>query len=75
MFEALDLPQLVTVLYGVIDSAAGTVELLSVGHLPPLVVRLDGAVERLTVPSSPPLGAGERRREPVTVALASGETL
>lgn len=75
MFESLDLPQLVTVLYGVIDPAAGTVELLSAGHLPPLVVRTDGTVERLTVPSSPPLGAGEHRREPVTTPLASGETL
>lgn len=48
MFESLDLPQLVTVLYGVIDPAAGTVELLSAGHLPPLIVRMDGTVERLT---------------------------
>ncbi len=75
MFESLDLPQLVTVLYAVLDPSAGTVELLSAGHLPPLVVRAEGTVERLTVPSSPPLGAGEHRRDTVLARLAPGETL
>lgn len=75
MFDSLDLPQLVTVLYAVLDPIAGTVALLSAGHLPPFVVRLDGTADRLEVPSSPPLGAGQHHRDVVTVALAAGETL
>lgn len=75
MFETLDMAQLVTVLYAVLDPAAATVDLLSAGHLPPLVIRHDGNVERLVVPSSPPLGAGEHPRTVVTAPLAPGETL
>lgn len=75
MFESIDVPQLVTVLYAVLDPGQGTAEFISAGHLPPIVIRVDGRTERLIVPSSPPLGAGEHPREPVTVEVAVGDTL
>lgn len=75
MFEALDLPQLVTVLYAVVDPRAGAAELLSIGHLPPLLIDRQGRVTRLVVPSSPPLGAGRFHREATTVPVAPGDTL
>ncbi len=75
MFETLDLPQLVTVLYALLDPGKGTAEVISAGHLPPSVIRVDGSLERFVVPSSPPLGAGEHPREPVVVTLAASDTL
>lgn len=75
MFESLDLPQLVTLVYCVIDPAAETVAVVSAGHLPPLAVRLDGTPEQLPVAPSPPLGAGHHPREAVRCPLARGETL
>ncbi len=75
MFDTYELTQLVTVLIGVIDPRTDSVELVSAGHLPPLVVRDDGRVERLVVPSSPPLGAGRFARSRTTAPFTAGDTL
>lgn len=75
MFDLFDLAQLVTVLYGVVDPARGQVQLVSAGHLPPLLVHPDGVVQRLVVPSSPPLGAGSHPRSLTTVPFRPGDTL
>lgn len=52
-FEALDLAQLVTVLYLLIDPATGWVSIANAGHLPPLLVTADGAQPITTTPGTP----------------------
>jgi serine phosphatase RsbU (regulator of sigma subunit)/anti-sigma regulatory factor (Ser/Thr protein kinase) len=64
-FEALDVAQLVTVMYLLVDPDSGAVQLANAGHLPPLLVR-DGGAEALPAPAGLPFGAGpdDRRAEP-----------
>ena len=45
MFTMLAIPQLVSVVYAVIDRAAGRMTVANAGHYPPFVVRAGGAVE------------------------------
>lgn len=49
-------PHFATCVYAVYDASAGTLEIASAGHLPPLLVRPDGTKEYLEVPPAPPLG-------------------
>lgn len=49
-------PHFATCVYAVYDATAGTLEIASAGHLPPLLVRPDGSSELLEVPPAPPLG-------------------
>jgi serine phosphatase RsbU (regulator of sigma subunit) len=49
-------PHFATCVYAVYDAGAGTLEIASAGHLPPLLVRPDGTNEYLDVPPAPPLG-------------------
>ncbi len=51
-------PHFATCVYAVYDAVAGTCELASAGHLPPLLVRPDGSNELLDVSPAPPLGVG-----------------
>ncbi len=51
-------PHFATCVYAVYDAVAGTCEVASAGHLPPLLVRPDGSNELLDVSPSPPLGIG-----------------
>ncbi len=51
-------PHFATCVYAVYDAVAGTCEIASAGHLPPLLVRPDGTNEFLDVSPSPPLGVG-----------------
>ncbi|HET7530982.1 MAG TPA: SpoIIE family protein phosphatase [Mycobacteriales bacterium] len=73
-FEALDLGQLVTALYFLVDSAVGTVTIGNAGHLPPLVV--DAAGSRL-VPTAggTPFGVERVDRQAMTVPLPPGASL
>lgn len=75
MLEALELPQLVTILCGVLDPVAGTATQLRAGHLLPVLVHADQTPELLVVPSSPPLGAGNHAREIATFVFRSGDML
>ncbi len=51
-------PHFATCVYAVFDAVAGTCEVASAGHLPPLLVRPDGTNELLDVSPAPPLGVG-----------------
>jgi serine phosphatase RsbU (regulator of sigma subunit)/anti-sigma regulatory factor (Ser/Thr protein kinase) len=51
-------PHFATCVYAVYDAVAGTCEVASAGHLPPLLVRSDGTNELLDVLPAPPLGVG-----------------
>jgi len=51
-------PHFATCVYAVYDAVAGTCEVASAGHLPPLLVRPDGSNELLDVLPAPPLGVG-----------------
>ena len=51
-------PHFATCVYAVFDAVAGTCEVASAGHLPPLLVRPDGSNELLDVSPAPPLGVG-----------------
>ena len=51
-------PHFATCVYAIFDAVAGTCEVASAGHLPPLLVRPDGTNELLDVMPAPPLGVG-----------------
>jgi serine phosphatase RsbU (regulator of sigma subunit) len=51
-------PHFATCVYAIFDAVAGTCEVASAGHLPPLLVRPDGTNELLDVLQAPPLGVG-----------------
>ena len=51
-------PHFATCVYAIYDAVAGTCEVASAGHLPPLLVRPDGSNELLDVLPAPPLGVG-----------------
>ncbi|MEV4555769.1 SpoIIE family protein phosphatase [Kitasatospora sp. NPDC049285] len=57
------------------DPARGRYSFASAGHLPPAVVRPDGAVALLPVEAGPPLGTGLAGYLPSTVVLPPGHTL
>ncbi|HUD80296.1 MAG TPA: SpoIIE family protein phosphatase [Streptosporangiaceae bacterium] len=51
-------PHFATCVYAIFDAVAGTCELASAGHLPPLLVHPNGTNELLDVQPAPPLGVG-----------------
>nr|WP_231126686.1 GAF domain-containing SpoIIE family protein phosphatase [Motilibacter aurantiacus] len=73
-FDSLDVAQLVTLLYLLLDPAQGTVQIASAGHLCPLLVQETGTQE-LDVDGGTPFGVVDGDRRSVTVALAPGESL
>ncbi len=73
---ARDIPdQLTTCCYLVIDADAGEMSACSAGHLPVLLVDPDGAVHRLPIPVSVPLGVGGIPHEQTTMPVAPRATL
>lgn len=74
VFERLDLEHLVTIAYGVADPAAGTLELISAGHPPPLILRSTGEVEVVTHRATMLLGAGGGERSVVTLPFERSDT-
>jgi GAF domain-containing protein len=77
MFAALDMRRLVSVVYALLDSAAGTATIVNAGHHPPVLVRADGQAELLTTQPHHPLGTGAPHRPvaPVTVPFGRPDTL
>jgi serine phosphatase RsbU (regulator of sigma subunit)/anti-sigma regulatory factor (Ser/Thr protein kinase) len=68
-------PHFATCVYAVYDAVAGTCELASAGHLPPLLVRPDGTNELLDVSPAPPLGVGTGPIESRTLPIEDGSML
>ena len=73
-FEALDVAQLVTVMYLLVDPDSGAVELANAGHLPPLLVR-DGQAEQIPVLVGLPFGVGPDERRTVPFHMQPGDTV
>jgi serine phosphatase RsbU (regulator of sigma subunit)/anti-sigma regulatory factor (Ser/Thr protein kinase) len=68
-------PHFATCVYAVYDAVAGTCEVASAGHLPPLLVRPDGSNELLDVSPAPPLGVGTGPIQSRTLPIANGSLL
>jgi serine phosphatase RsbU (regulator of sigma subunit) len=66
---------LATLAYGVVDRAAGTLELVTAGHLPPLIVRADGSVSPVAAPPLPALGGPACEAAATTVPFAEDDVL
>ncbi|MFF8726021.1 PP2C family protein-serine/threonine phosphatase [Streptomyces sp. NPDC015171] len=64
-----------TCLLARVDPGRGQITLASAGHLPPVLIGLDGAARLLAVPVGPPLGTGLGGYESATHRVAPGETL
>jgi serine phosphatase RsbU (regulator of sigma subunit)/anti-sigma regulatory factor (Ser/Thr protein kinase) len=68
-------PHFATCVYAVFDAVAGTCEVASAGHLPPLLVRPDGSNELLDVSPAPPLGVGTGPIQSRTLPIEDGSLL
>ncbi len=68
-------PHFATCVYAVFDAVAGTCEVASAGHLPPLLVRPDGTNELLDVSPAPPLGVGTGPIQSRTLPIEDGSLL
>ena len=68
-------PHFATCIYAIFDAVAGTCELASAGHLPPLLVRPDGTNEFVDVSPAPPLGIGVGPAKSLTLDIDDGSLL
>jgi len=68
-------PHFATCVYAIFDAVAGTCEVASAGHLPPLLVRPDGTNELLDVMPAPPLGVGSGPIQSRTLSIEDGTLL
>jgi serine phosphatase RsbU (regulator of sigma subunit)/anti-sigma regulatory factor (Ser/Thr protein kinase) len=68
-------PHFATCVYAVYDAVAGTCEVASAGHLPPLLVRPDGSNELLDVSPAPPLGVATGPFQSRTLPVEDGSLL
>jgi serine phosphatase RsbU (regulator of sigma subunit)/anti-sigma regulatory factor (Ser/Thr protein kinase) len=68
-------PHFATCVYAIFDAVAGTCEVASAGHLPPLLVRPDGSNELLDVSPAPPLGVGTGPIPSRTLDIEDGSLL
>ena len=75
MFSTFDYGQLVTVTYVMLDRAAGELRFASAGHLPPLVVRVDGSATLLESRHGVPVGVRLDPRPATTATLSPGDTV
>jgi GAF domain-containing protein/anti-sigma regulatory factor (Ser/Thr protein kinase) len=74
MLEELEVAQLVTVLYALVDSTTGEMFLASAGHLPPLLLSGSG-VSEIDLPIGVPLGVGRSTRDTTLVQMPHAATL
>ena len=75
VFESWHLEQLVTVVYGIVDSDRGEVSIINAGHPYPLLVHAGGEVEAITTSQTLILGAGGGKRTVATHPIAPDETI
>jgi ABC-type multidrug transport system ATPase subunit len=64
-----------TCLYAIYDPVSRRCDVARAGHLPPALVRPDGAVEFLDVPAGPPLGLGGLPFETAELRVPEGSQL
>ena len=70
-FQVLELDQLVTAVYLLVDPTGSRVQIASAGHLPPLLVTPDGCTS-VDVAGGLPFGVASFERRTITVDLAPG---
>ncbi len=73
-FQTVELDQLVTAVYMLVDSTGSTVQIASAGHLPPLLVTSSGC-EVVEVANGLPFGVMADERRFSTVSLAPGASV
>lgn len=73
-FQTLELDQLVTAVYLLVDSTGSSVQIASAGHLPPLLVSATGC-EVVSVAGGLPFGVAPDKRQVTTVELSAGASL
>ena len=75
VFDALNLEQLVTMVYAVADPTLDTLEVINAGHPPPVLIAADGQIEVLEHPSTLILGVGGGARAVRSAELRPGDRL
>ena len=75
MNRRLGLTRLATLLYARIDPARACVQVVSAGHLPPLIVAIDGSTRWASPPVHPPLGIECAQRAVTELPLTADEIL
>jgi serine phosphatase RsbU (regulator of sigma subunit) len=73
-FDTVELSQLVTVLYLLVDQTSGAIEIGNAGHLPPLLVDATGSTV-VPTPVGTPFGVDVDTRESAAISLAPGASL
>jgi hypothetical protein len=71
----LDIDEIVTMVYVLVDTSRGLARIGRAGHLPPVLARRDGSVELVYAGGSPPLGAADGERVDVEFRLPPGALL
>ncbi|MEZ0107742.1 serine phosphatase RsbU (regulator of sigma subunit)/anti-sigma regulatory factor (Ser/Thr protein kinase) [Catenulispora sp. EB89] len=66
---------LATCLYAVYDPIASCCVIANAGHLAPMLVRADGTVERVEVPSGAPIGVGGVAFDTAEIPIRDGDVL
>jgi anti-anti-sigma factor len=75
LIQNLDVPQMATLIFGVIEPDAATICLTSAGHPPPLVLEPDGTARFLTLHPVAPLGIEPGTARETVEALQPGSTV
>jgi serine phosphatase RsbU (regulator of sigma subunit) len=75
MFELLSITELVSLVYAVIDPDTASLDLVSAGHYPPVIVTKNGSVTFVRVPARRPLGTDRDVCRSTTVPFDATDTL
>jgi hypothetical protein len=75
LHSMLDVDEIATVAYVLLDAETGTARVARAGHLPPILVDLDGRPSLLEAGGSPPLGTPGPVRVEAEVAVPPGSLL
>lgn len=75
MFQRLRIQQLITLIYAVIDPAAGRIAMVNAGHYPPLLVPAEGEARFIGTKPQRPFGAGGYERRETSWSISKGDTL
>jgi anti-anti-sigma factor len=75
LIQNLDVPQMATLIFGVVEPDSATLRLTSAGHPPPLVVEPDGTARFLTLHPVAPLGIEPGTARETVEELHPGSTV
>ena len=75
MFGQVEVTQLATLSYALVDRSAGRVTVINAGHLDPLIVSADGTVAPTRTPPCPVLGVAGGRMATATFPFAEDDVL